>query len=511
VSTVDRVEDLPAAAWPVAAGPDALTSEILRQRAARSSFRRGWMVRRALLAADVLGLFVSFIVATHFFGSAYGASVDEGVEALVFATTLPLWILLIKLHGLYDADEAHADHSTVDEAVGVFHVLTVATWLFVIVTFATGVAHPSLSRLAAFWALALLIVPTARVVARLVCRRSVAYLQNTLIVGAGDVGQLVARKVQKHPEYGLNLLGFVDSSPKRRRGDLGEASLLGSVEDLPGLVRSLDVERVVIAFSNDSHHQLVPVIRSLNDLDVQIDVVPRLFEVMGPRVGIHTVEAVPLLVLPPARLSPSSRLLKRTLDIVVGSILLLLTLPLMLVVAALIRYDSQGPALFRQKRLGQNMREFELLKFRTMRTDVDDAVHREYIEATMTSDAAAGSNGMYKLERADAITRVGRWLRKTSLDELPQLLNVLRGDMSLVGPRPCLEYETKHFEQHHFDRFLVPAGITGLWQVSARAASTFGEALDMDVAYARGWSLGLDIRLLCRTPLQVLRQRKATA
>jgi lipopolysaccharide/colanic/teichoic acid biosynthesis glycosyltransferase len=108
------------------------------------------------------------------------------------------------------------------------------------------------------------------------------------------------------------------------------------------------------------------------------------------------------------------------------------------------------------------------------------------------------------------VTRVGAWLRRTSLDELPQLVNVLRGDMSLVGPRPCIPYETEHFLPYHFDRFLVPAGITGLWQVTARAHSTFREALDMDVAYARGWSLGLDLRLLCRTPLQVL-AGKATA
>jgi exopolysaccharide biosynthesis polyprenyl glycosylphosphotransferase len=390
-------------------------------------------------------------------------------------------------------------------------VLTVTTWLFVIVTFATSLAHPSLSRLAAFWAFALVIVPTARVLARHMCRRSVAYLQNTLIVGAGDVGQLVARKLQNHPEYGLNLIGFVDSSPKQRRSDLGGIGLLGTVDDLPQLVRSLDVERVIVAFSNESHESLVSAIRSLQNQDVQIDVVPRLFEVVGPRVGIHTVEAVPLVVLPPGRLSPSSRVLKRTLDIVVASFVLLVTLPLLLVIAALIRYDSSGPALFRQKRLGQGMREFELLKFRTMRTDVDDTAHKEYIEAITSPGAVAGSNGLYKLDRSDAVTRVGRWLRKTSLDELPQLINVVRGDMSLVGPRPCLEYETQHFEQHHFDRFLVPAGITGFWQVSARAASTFGEALDMDVAYVRGWSLGLDVRLLCRTPLQVLRQRKATA
>ena len=165
---------------------------------------------------------------------------------------------------------------------------------------------------------------------------------------------------------------------------------------------------------------------------------------------------------------------------------------------------------FRQERLGFEMRPFTALKFRTMKVDTDDAEHREYIKATMSASASPTSNGLYKLDRSDAITPFGHWLRKTSLDELPQLINVLRGDMSLVGPRPCLEYETENFAPHHFERFLVPAGLTGLWQVTARARSTFGEALDMDVAYARNWSLGLDLRLLCKTPFQIS-HREATA
>jgi lipopolysaccharide/colanic/teichoic acid biosynthesis glycosyltransferase len=157
------------------------------------------------------------------------------------------------------------------------------------------------------------------------------------------------------------------------------------------------------------------------------------------------------------------------------------------------------------------MEPFEALKFRTMKVDTDDSAHRAFIRATMSASAEPTANGLYKLDRSDAVTRSGRWLRKTSLDELPQLINVLRGDMSLVGPRPCLEYETEGFEPHHFERFKVPAGITGLWQVTARAHSTFGEALDFDVAYARNWSLGLDVLLILRTPFELLRQRNGTA
>ena len=141
-------------------------------------------------------------------------------------------------------------------------------------------------------------------------------------------------------------------------------------------------------------------------------------------------------------------------------------------------------------------------KFRTMVAEAE-----ELLPDLVSFDGLA--EPVFKLENDPRTTRIGRWLRRWSLDELPQLINVLRGDMSLVGPRPCIEYETKHFLPHHFDRFLVPQGITGLWQVTARAHATFREALDMDVAYARGWSLGLDLKLLCRTPFQIL-GRKAT-
>jgi lipopolysaccharide/colanic/teichoic acid biosynthesis glycosyltransferase len=177
-------------------------------------------------------------------------------------------------------------------------------------------------------------------------------------------------------------------------------------------------------------------------------------------------------------------------------------------VALLVKTDSAGPILFRQRRLGMNMREFTLLKFRTMREGTPEEPHREYIRQINDASAVPGPNNLFKLERADAVTRVGRWLRKTSLDELPQLLNVFRGDMSLVGPRPCIPYEVEFFAPHHYERFLVPAGLTGLWQVEARAHSTFAEALDLDVAYARGWSIGLDLRLIARTPLLMLRKRQ---
>jgi exopolysaccharide biosynthesis polyprenyl glycosylphosphotransferase len=470
--------------------------------------RRGWLVRRALVAADLFGLTVAFLIAMLAF-EARTDRVDAGSEFLVFLGALPVWIVAARLFGLYDHDDERTDHSTVDEFAGVLNVVTFGAWTVFAFTWLTDVADPNPPRLLTFWGLAIALVTAGRASARALCRRSLSYLQNTVIVGAGDIGQLVARKVVQHPEYGINLVGFLDGRPKERRVELEHVALLGPPDRLPEIVRHFDVERVIVAFSGESHEQSLALIRSLRDLDVQIDVVPRLFELVGPRVGIHTVEGLPLVGLPPAKLSRSSRLIKRSIDVAGSSLGLFLTAPLFALIAWRIKRDSPGPVFFRQTRLGEGMREFTALKFRTMKVDSDDAPHRSYIQTTMSASAAPGSNGLYKLQREDAVTKVGRWLRKTSLDELPQLINVLRGDMSLVGPRPCIPYETEQFAPHHFERFLVPAGLTGLWQVTARARSTFGEALDMDVAYAHGWSLSLDLRLLLRTPLQLFRQAGA--
>jgi len=204
------------------------------------------------------------------------------------------------------------------------------------------------------------------------------------------------------------------------------------------------------------------------------------------------------------------RRVKRMIDVVGATIGLVLALPLFVWAAWRIPRESPGPLFYRQRRLGQNMQEFTMLKFRTMTVGTDDAPHRAYIERAMSTENAPTGGQLHKLDRADVVTPAGRWLRRTSLDEVPQFINVLKGDMSLVGPRPCLAYETPYFSSHHYERFLVPAGITGLWQVQVRAYASFPEALEMDVMYVRHWSLRLDLKLLLRTPIEMLRQRKAT-
>ena len=474
----------------------------------RRRIRRGWLVRRALLAADVVGLLAAFFITELLFlGRDPVGGLGVGPETAIFFATLPVWVVVAKLYGLYDRDEERATHSTADEVVSVVHLITVCVWAYFGTSWLVGLAHPRQTKLTAFWGLALLAVIGMRLAARAVVRRRPAYVQNTLIVGAGDVGQLVARKMLQHPEYRINLVGFVDTEPKEIRRDVGDVPLLADV-DVLDTVRAEGIDRVVVAFSNANDERLLELVRALRKFDVQIDVVPRLFDAVGPSSAVHTIEGLPLVSVAPVRIARSSRLLKRCLDIVAASLLLALTAPLLLVIAWRIHRDSPGPVLFRQRRLGMDMRPFTLFKFRTMRPGADDAPHREFLKQIMTADALPSANNLYKLDRPEDVTPVGRWLRRRSLDELPQLLNVLRGDMSLVGPRPAIPYELELYAPHHLERFAVPAGMTGLWQVEARAHSTFREALDLDVAYARGWSLGLDLRLLLRTPLLIFRKQE---
>jgi exopolysaccharide biosynthesis polyprenyl glycosylphosphotransferase len=473
--------------------------------------RRAWLVPRGLLVADLVGLSAAYVLTTIFWGEAGAFGTLH--QILVFLCTLPCWAIVAKLQGLYRSDQEQAAHSTADDVVGVFHLVTIGIWILLVASRVGGRANPGVFALITFWALAICILPLFRTATRRACKRSRAYAQNTVIVGAGEIGQLIGRKLVKHPEYGINVVGFVDRDPKVRRADLPEhLGILGGPERLPEIVKCLDVERVIIAFSSEPVDELLALLRKLRAFPVQIDLVPRLFELVGPRVTVHSVEGLPLLGLPPNRPSRTSRTIKRAIDLTGASIALVGLAPVFGYIALRVRLDSEGPVFSRQTRLGTNRKEFTALTFRTMKVDTDQAAYEAAVKKVLSASAECTENaGVDTLCHTAAMTNFGRRLHATSLDNLPLLINVLRGDMSLVGPRPCIPYETDSLEPHQMERFDMPQGITGLWQVTARAKCTFAEALDMDVAYVRNWSLGLDLRLLLRTPLQVLRQRSSTA
>ena len=485
------------------------TRELIRKRRFGRTRRRGWLVKRALATADVIGLLLAFAVAETFFGPEAQARLDRfGVEAelAAFVLSLPLWILLARAYGLYNRDEARTDHSTVDDMFGVFNMVTIGTWTFFVVTWQTGLAHPVVGKLFLFWGAAIVLVAGSRSAARAVCRRSDSYIQNTVIVGAGQVGQQVARKLLQHPEYGVNLVGFVDEQPRDRHDDLEELNVLGDVSEIPELVRQLDIERVIVAFSSTPETELLETIRELNGLDVQVDLVPRLFEVMGPHATIHGAEGLTLLGLPSAGLPWSSLVLKRALDVVLSAIGLVLLAPLLAVVAVAIKLDTRGPVFFRQVRMGQGDRPFRMLKFRTMAADADERKH----EVAHLNKHSDGDDRMFKIPNDPRITRVGRVLRRYSIDELPQLVNVLKGDMSLVGPRPLIPDEHRHVYGWASRRLDLKPGMTGLWQVLGRDDIPFGEMVSLDYRYVTTWSIAEDVRLLFRTIPAIAGRRGAS-
>jgi exopolysaccharide biosynthesis polyprenyl glycosylphosphotransferase len=456
-----------------------------------------------LAASDIVGLTLSFGISMAFFaGTGDSNTVSEGIEFLIFLLTLPAWIVVANLYGLYFSDEERTDHSTADDLVGVFHLVTVGSWLFFIGATLSGLADPPLERLLFFWLIAIVLVTSMRAIARSLCRRSSAYLQNTVIVGAGDVGSLLARKFRQHPEYGLNVLGFVDANPKATVETLSGLPLLGSPERLPEIVRVLDVERVVIAFSNESHEDTIQLVRSLKDLDLKIDIVPRFFEVLGTNVGIHTAEGVPLMGLPSLRLARSALFMKRAFDLTASSLGLVVLAPVFLAVAVAIKLDSRGPVFFRQVRMGRGEEVFRIFKFRTMVVDAD-ARKGELAALNKHND---GDPRMFKVVGDPRVTSVGRLLRRYSLDELPQLINVLVGDMSLVGPRPLILEEDRYVIDWRRRRLNLKPGITGLWQVLGRDGIPFEEMVSLDYLYVTTWSLMNDVKLLLRTVPVVFRR-----
>jgi exopolysaccharide biosynthesis polyprenyl glycosylphosphotransferase len=246
-------------------------------------------------------------------------------------------------------------------------------------------------------------------------------------------------------------------------------------------------------------------IRRIRDLDVQIDIVPRFFEVFGGGVEVHTLEGIPLVGLRPTRLSRSSRLLKRAFDVCAATLGLVLLAPTFAVIALCIKVGSRGPVFFRQVRRGSNGTTFRIYKFRTMIAEAEEQ-RAEVVHLNMHRDRVPR---LTKIPDDPRVTRVGRFLRRTSIDELPQLINVIKGEMSLVGPRPLILEEDAHVHEWARKRLDLKPGITGLWQVLGRSDIPFDEMTKLDYIYVTNWSLREDIRLILLTVPSLLRPRRA--
>ena len=240
-------------AGPATAAAEYLPAPFTATQVRQPPRRRRTLIRRSLVVADAAGLSAAFLASVLIFGlSAEGAGARPMYEFAVFFLSLPAWVLLAAMHGLYRYDDERLGYSTVDDFVGVIHLVTLGAWIFFLGCWLTGISYPRPGKLIVFWILATLLVSGCRVLARSICLRSPAYIQNVVVIGAGEVGQLVARKIGQHREYGLRLLGLVDEEPLRLRADLGDVAILGTLDELPQLVREREVERVIVAFSSES-------------------------------------------------------------------------------------------------------------------------------------------------------------------------------------------------------------------------------------------------------------------
>jgi exopolysaccharide biosynthesis polyprenyl glycosylphosphotransferase len=464
--------------------------------------RRDAFLRRLLALADVAGLAVAFALALL-------VAEERGQRMelfLLMLATLPVWVLIFKLYGLYDRDIKRISHSTVDDLPWLFHALLLGgllTWGYFKVLPLEGSHYPptlTLAESALFGLFSLGAVSGLRALAR---RTAIQALgpERVLIAGSDGMIEPLVRKISKHPEYGLYPIGLLTPS----RTEVGEGlgvPVLGDSTDFRRLARERAVERLVICKQDFSEEEVLEMIQVCRALCLKVSLLPAVVDALGPSVEIDEVEGVTVLGVNPPILSRTSRLIKRGFDLAVSATLLLVAAPLMALIAIAIRLDSPGPAIFRQRRVGRNGEVFELLKFRTMVADAERQ-REALIEKSLDPN-------WLQLERDPRVTRVGGVLRSSSLDELPQLWNVIRGEMSLVGPRPLPEAEDRMIAGWMRGRLDLMPGITGLWQVLGRTSIPFDEMVKLDYLYVSNWSLWFDVRILIRTLPSVFSRRGAT-
>jgi len=455
----------------------------------RPGDERGARLRRLLLSADVAALSAALALTQVTTGGISG----NGFPLLVLS--VPLWVLLAYAHKLYHLDSYRADYRASDEIGPVLQMETLWSWLTVLALYLVGSAAVPLGRLALFWILTVLLLTGFRSVARSVARRQPWYLQDALLVGPPDQTEVIIRKIDRHPEWGIRAKAYVDLSHE-------EADEI----DMISLVRHLRVDRVMLTPAFSESRDRTAAVCELGDLGVHVDLIPSWSDTVGARMQLNEMEGMPLLTVPRNAMGRTALRLKRALDVVAGTAAVILLSPLLAACALAIKLDSPGPILFRQRRIGRDDQPFEVLKFRSM---YDGADRRKAAVAMLNYHGGGTDTGMFKIREDPRITRVGAFLRRYSLDELPQLFNILRGQMSLVGPRPLIETEDRQVEGRFRRRLGITPGLTGPWQVNGRSEIPFQEMVSLDYLYVTNWSLWGDIKLLMRTVSAVVAGRGA--
>jgi exopolysaccharide biosynthesis polyprenyl glycosylphosphotransferase len=449
------------------------------------------LFRRALLAADVVAIVGAFVVLAGISGKALQLT-------LVSVGGLLTLLLSAKVLGLYDRDDVLLHKTTLDEAPKLFQVATLgalAAWLaggFVI----HGVL---LSRREALllWVVLMLLLVLTRTTARALALRAVP-AERCLFIGDQASARTIRSKLAGHGGVKAELVGHLDLD------DVGTWSVNAfsaqRLSEIRNLARTLNVHRAIVAPTSADGGEMLDLVRTLKAVGVRVSVLPRLLEVVGSSVEFDDLHGVTLMGVRRFEMSRSSAVVKRAFDLAGASLGLLAVAPLFAVIAVAIKLEDGGPVFFRQLRVGRHGKHFELLKFRTM---VPDA---EALKDSLR-DRNEAQAGLFKIADDPRVTRVGRLLRKSALDELPQLLNIIRGEMSLVGPRPLVLDEDRHVEGWYRRRLELMPGMTGPWQILGPARVPLNEMGAMDYLYVANWSLWGDVKILLRTVPHVLGRR----
>jgi len=448
------------------------------------------------------------LVAADALAAVFAGVLVAAIAALPLVSYVPLalvaaatWVATAFACGLYSHEDMRLWVSGVTEAPRLMAASIVFSWPLLGTAFLLGADHPAIAALVAAPAIALASA-LGRAGARAIVHRMTPLRQRTLIVGSGFVASQIANKLKAFDQFGLDPVGLVDDDPHEM--DAFDLPRLGRLDALPEVLKEHSVDRVVIAFSRAGHLELLATIRACRGRRIAIDIVPRLFEFLDGAQGLDQIAGVPIMSIGAPTLSTPSRAAKRALDIVFSGAALALLSPVFAAIALAIKLESRGPVLFRQRRPGQGHAAFEMVKFRSMHRDAD----QRKLDFTLHNDMDDGV--MFKIKQDPRVTRVGRLLRRLSLDEMPQLLNVLLGHMSLVGPRPVLFEEIAALEEGWPERRLdLRPGLTGTWQISGRSEIPFEEMIRFDYQYVAGWSLSRDLEILLATFPAVLSGRGA--
>jgi len=454
----------------------------------------------AVIISDVLLINLAFAIAYWMrYDRQWFAAVDEAnfVPYNAFIPiSLTLTVLLLGIYKLNRVYDQSRGSSWFDE---VYSLMTGTATAIILMVFVMVFLFRSLfySRLVFFYGgvLVTIFLSASRLAKRFVrgrLRRRGLGVDRLLIVGVGEVGRTVMRHVVAQPALGYHVVGFVDDDPDKASTDIGRFSALGSTTQIPRLVKELAVDEVIITLPWMYHRKIVSIIAQCEREQVRVRIVPDMFQMTLSHLDVEDLSGIPMIGVREISIGRTETFIKRAMDMTVSLVGLILLLPFFALLALLIKLDSNGPVFFAQIRVGKDEKLFACYKFRSMRQGAEAEQ-----EGLRTLNEADGP--IFKIREDPRITRMGRVLRRTSLDELPQLFNVLMGHMSMVGPRPAPPVEVQRYQPWHKRRLEVAPGITGLWQVSGRSELSFDEMVLLDLYYIENWSPVLDVQIMLRT------------